>query len=53
LFAVAVSQVPAAQVKPHWPAVQVAVALAGAGHGEQDVPQEWGLESSAHWLPQR
>ena len=46
-------QVPAVHVKPHWPAVHVAVALAGAGHGEQDVPHELGLVSSAHWLPQR
>jgi hypothetical protein len=36
------------QVKAHWPALHVAVVLAGAGQGVQDAPHVSGLALSAH-----
>lgn len=44
---------PVLHVKPHVAPSQVAVALPGGAHAEQDTPQELTLLSATHAPPQR
>jgi hypothetical protein len=45
--------VPPPQAKSQAPLVQVGVAPAALGQGEQEVPQELTSLFDLHWLPQR